>query len=144
MQTTTPTTTPAPTAPPLTSTSSEPIVEQNAHEEITTQSIPERAVQETSAPSQTNTEAAAPGDAAGAASPDAVPKIEALESNAVSTDASAASETDYGDFIERAVRIREQATYEQAPLPFLVIAVGLALIGISFHFVRRARTRRPA
>ena len=144
MQTTTPTTTPAPTAPPLTSTSSDPIVEQNAHEEITTQSIPERAVQETSAPSQTNTEAAAPGDAAGAASPDAVPRIEALESNAVSTDASAASETDYGDFIERAVRIREQATYEQAPLPFLVIAVGLALIGISFHFVRRARTRRPA
>ena len=77
--------------------------------------------------------------------PDAVPRIvEALESNAVSTDASAASETDYGGFIERAVRIREQATYEQAPLLFLVIAVGLALIGISLHFVRRARTRRPA
>ena len=55
MQTTAPTTTPAPTAPRITSTSSEPIVEQNAHEEITTQSIPERAVQETSAPSQTNT-----------------------------------------------------------------------------------------
>jgi hypothetical protein len=137
---TAPTTTPAPTAPPLTSTSSEPIVEQNAHEEITTQSIPERPVQETSAPSQTNAEAAAPGEA-GMASPDAVPRIEAVESNAVSTDASAASEHDH---IERSVRISEQATYEQAPLPFFWIAVGLALIGISFHFVRRARTRRPA
>ena len=78
------------------------------------------------------------------ASPDAVPSIEALESNAVSTDASAASEPDYSDFIDRDVRIREQATYEQAPLPFFWIAVGLAVIGISFHFVRRARTRRPA
>ena len=97
MQTNTPTTTPAPTAPPLTSTSSESTVEQNAHEEITTQSIPERRVQETSAPSQTNTEAAAPGDAADVASPDAVPRIEALESNAVSTDASAASEPHYSD-----------------------------------------------
>jgi hypothetical protein len=71
------------------------------------------------------------------ASPDVVPRIEALESNAVSTDASAASETDYSEFIERAVRIREQATYEQAPIPFLVIAFGLTVIGISFHFVRR-------
>jgi len=144
MQTNTPTTTPAPTAPPLTSTSSESTVEQNAHEEITTQSIPERAVQETSAPSQTNTEAAAPGDAADVASPDAVPRIKAMESNAVSTDASAASEPHYSDFIDRAVRIREQPTYEQAPLPFFVIALGLAVIGISFHFARRARTRPPA
>jgi hypothetical protein len=71
------------------------------------------------------------------APPDAAPSIEASESNAVSTNASAASEPDYSDFIERAVRIREQATYEQAPLPFLIIAVGLALIGISFHFARR-------
>ena len=78
------------------------------------------------------------------ASPDAVPRIKAMESNAVSTDASAASEPHYSDFIDRAVRIREQATYEQAPLPFFVIALGLAVIGISFHFVRRARTRRPA
>ena len=78
------------------------------------------------------------------ASPDAVPRIEAVESNAVSTDASAASEPAYSDFIDKAVRIREQATYEQAPLPFFWIAVGLALIGISFHFVRRERTRRPA
>ena len=44
MQTTTPTATRAPTAPPPTGTSSEPIVEQNTHEEITTQSIPERPV----------------------------------------------------------------------------------------------------
>jgi hypothetical protein len=73
------------------------------------------------------------------APPDAAPRIEALESNAVSPDISAASEPDYIDFIERAVRIREQATYEQAPIPFLVIAVGLAVIGISFHFVRRVR-----
>jgi hypothetical protein len=144
MQNTAPTTTPAPTAPPLTSTSSEPIVEQNAHEEITTQSIPERPVQETSAPSQTSTEMAAPREAAGVASPDAAPKIEALESNAVSTDASAASEPAYSDFLDKADRIREQGTYEQAPLPFFWIAVGLALIGISFHFVRRARTRRRA
>jgi hypothetical protein len=78
------------------------------------------------------------------ASPDVVPRIEALESNAVSTDASAASEPVYSEFLDREVRIREQATYEQAPLPFFWIAVGLALIGISFHFVRRARTRRPA
>ena len=125
MQTTAPTTTPAPTAPRITSTPSEPIVEQNAHEEITTQSIPERPVQEASAPSQTNTEAAAPGEAAGVASPDAIPRIETLE-------------------LDRAVRIQERATYEQAPLPFFWIAVCLALIGISFHFVRRARTRRPA
>jgi hypothetical protein len=83
MQTTSPTKIPAPTAPPLTSTSSEPIVEQNAHEEITTQSIPERPVQETSAPSQPNTEAAAPGEAAGVASPDAVPRIEALDPTSV-------------------------------------------------------------
>jgi hypothetical protein len=137
MQTTAPTTTPAPTVRPLTSTSSKPIVEQNAHEEITTQSIPERPAQETSAPSQTNTEAAARGEAASVASPDAVRRIEALESDAVSNDASAASEPDYS----RYVRISEQATYEQAPLPFFWIAVGLALIGISFHFVRRARTR---
>src|SRR5262249_1515147 len=111
MQTTTPTATRAPTAPPPTGTSSEPIVEQNTHEEITTQSIPERPVQETSAPAQTSTDAAKPGDAAGVASPDAVPRIKAMESNAVSTDASAASEPHYSDFIDRAVRIREQATY---------------------------------
>jgi hypothetical protein len=144
MQTTAPTTTPAPTAPPLTSTSSEPIVEQNAHEEITTQSIPERPVQETTGPSQTNTEATVSGEAASVASPDAVPRTEAVESNAASTDAAAASEAGYSDFIDREVRIREQAAYEQAPLPFFWIAVGLAVIGISFHFVRRARTRRPA
>jgi hypothetical protein len=147
MQTTASTTTPEPTAPPLTSTSSEPIVEQNAHEEITTQSIPERPVQETSAPSQTNTEVAAPGEATGVASPNAVSRIEALESNAVSTDAAAASEPDYSaliDRIDRAVRINEQVAYEQAPLPFFWIAVALALIGISFHFVRGARTRRSA
>jgi hypothetical protein len=140
MQTTKPTTIPAPTEPPLTNTPSEPIVEQSAHEEITTQSIPERPVQETSAPLQTNTEGAAPGKAAGVASPDAVPRIEPVESNAVSTDASAVSEAQ----LQRFNRISEQAAYEQAPLPFFWIAVGLALIGISFHFVRRARTRRPA
>jgi hypothetical protein len=143
MQTTTPTTTPAPIASPLTNTSSKPIVEQNAHEEITTQSIPERRVQETSAPSQTNTEATVSGEAAGVASPDAVLRIEAVESNAASTDASAASEPNYNDFLDREVRIREQADYEQAPLPFFWIAVCLAVIGISFHLVRRERTRRP-
>jgi hypothetical protein len=141
MQTTAPVTTPV---PPLTSTSSEPIVEQNAYEEITTQSTPERSVQETNAPSQTNTEAAAPGEAAGVTSPDAVPRIETLQSNAVSTDASAALEAQLQRLIDREVRIHEQATYEQAPLPFFWIAVALALIGISFHFVRRARTRRLA
>jgi hypothetical protein len=144
MQTIAPATTPAPTAPPLTNTSSEPIVEQNAPEEITTQSILERPAEETSGPSQTNTEATVSGEAAGVASPNAVPRIEALESNAVSTDASAASEPDYSNFIDREVRISEQAAYEQAPLPFFWIAVGLALTGISFHFVRRTRTRRPA
>jgi hypothetical protein len=134
VQTIAPVTTPVPTAPPLTSTSSEPIVEQNAHEEITTQSIiPERPAHETMAPSQTNTEPAALDDAASVPSPDGVRRI---ESNAVSTDASAASVADYSRYF----RINEQATYEQAPLPFLWIAVGLALIGISFHFVRRART----
>jgi hypothetical protein len=143
VQTTTPTKTPAPTAPSLTSTSTEPTIEQNAHEEITTQSIPERPVQETSGPSQTNTEATVSGEAAGVASPDAVPRIEAVESNAVSTDASVASEPVYSDFTDRAVRIREQAAYEQAPLPFFWIAVGLAVIGIAFHLVRRERTRRP-
>ena len=51
------------------------------------------------------------------ASPDAVPRIEALESNAVSTDASAASEPDYS-YLDKDIRVREQATYEQAPLPF--------------------------
>ena len=141
MQTTAPVTTPA---PPLTNTPSESIVKQNAHEEITTQPIPERSVQETSAPTQANTEAIVSGEAAGVASPDAVPRIEALESNAVSTDASAALEAQLQRLIDREVRIREQAAYEQAPLPFFWIAVGLALIGISFHFVRRARTRRLA
>jgi hypothetical protein len=144
IQTTAPVTIPESTGPPLTSTSSKPIVEQNAHEEITTQSIAERPVQETNSPSQTNTKATVSGGEAGPASPDAVPRIEALESNAVSTDASVASAPNYSDFLDREVRIREQATYEQAPLPFFWIAVCLALIGISFHFVRRARTRRPA
>jgi hypothetical protein len=50
------------------------------------------------------------------ASPNVVPRIEALESNAVSTDASAASEPVYSEFLDREVRIREQATYEQAQL----------------------------
>ena len=59
------------------------------------------------------------------------------------TDASVASEPDYSDFIDREVRIREQAAYEQAPLPFFWIAVGLAVIGIAFHLMRRERTRRP-
>ena len=126
MQTTAPVTTPA---PPLTNTPSESIVKQNAHEEITTQPIPERSVQETSAPTQANTEAIVSGEAAGVASPDAVPRIEAPESNAVSTDALAASEPAYSDFIDKAVRIREQATNGQAPLPFFWIAVGLAVIG---------------
>ena len=112
-------------------------IHQSAHEESATNSLLERPVGETSTSSQTNAQAPAPVDTAGVAPPDAAPSIEASESNAVSTNASAASEPDYSDFIERAVRIREQATYEQAPLPFLIIAVGLALIGISFHFARR-------
>jgi hypothetical protein len=62
------------------------------------------------------------------ASPDAVPRIEAPESNAVSTDASAASEPAYSDFTDKAVR-NEQATNDQAPLPFFWIAVGLAVMG---------------
>jgi hypothetical protein len=73
------------------------------------------------------------------ASPDAVPRIEPAESNAVSTDASAVSEAQ----LQRFIRISERATYEQAPLPFFWIAVCLAVIGISFHLVRRERTRAP-
>jgi hypothetical protein len=111
-------------------------IQQGADEGSATYSLPERAVQETSASLQTNAQAAAPVDAAGVASLDAVPRIKALESNAVSTDASADSVPDY---IERVARSREQATNERAPIPFFAIAVGLAVIGISFHFVRRLR-----
>jgi hypothetical protein len=143
MQTTTPTKIPAPTAAPLTNTPSEPIVEQNAYEEITTQSIPERPVQETSGPSQTNIEATVSGEAANVASPDALSRIEAVESNAVSTDASAPPEPNYSAIVDREIRIREQAAYEQAPLPFFWIAVALAVLGIAFHLVRRERTRAP-
>jgi hypothetical protein len=113
-------------------------IHQSAHEESATNSVLERPVGETSASSKTNAEAGAPVDAADVASPDAVPRIKALESNAVSTDASAASVPDY---IERVGRSREQANNEQAPISFFVIAVGLVVIGISFHFVRRARIR---
>ena len=127
----------APTVPPT--QNNEQVIQQSAREESATNSLLERPVQETSASSQTNAQAPAPVDAADVATPDAVPRIEALESNAVSTDASAASEPDYIDLIERAERIREQASYEQAPIRFFVIAVGLAVIGISFHFVRRRR-----
>ena len=65
---------------------------------------------------------------------DAVLRIKA---HAVSTDAAAASVPD--DYVERVVRSRKQASNEQAPITFFVIAVGLAVIGISFHFVRRLR-----
>ena len=111
-------------------------IQQSAHKESATNSLLELPAQETSASSQTNAQAPAPVDTADVASPDVVPRIEALESDAVSTDASAAS---YLDYQERANRINEQATYEQAPLPFFWIAVCLAVIGISFHFVRRLR-----
>jgi hypothetical protein len=127
----------APTVPPTQNNEqviSAPI-QQSAHEESATNSLLERPVQETSASSQTNAQAPAPVDAADVATPDAVPRIKALESNAVSTDASAASE----DYTERAVRIRDQASNEQTPIRFFVIAVGLAVIGVSFHFVRRLR-----
>ena len=113
-------------------------IQQSAHEESATNSVLERPVGKISASSKTNSEAAAPVDAGDVASPDAVPRIKALESNAVSTDAPAASVPDY---IERVVRSREQANNEQAPISFFVIAVGLVVIGISFHFVRRARIR---
>ena len=123
---------PEPNAAPAISTSSEPIVEQNVHDEIITQSIPERPVQETSAPPQTNSQ--------GVISPDVVPRIKALESGAVPTDASTP------DYIEAVVRNREQINDNQIPMIlFFVISVGLAAVGISSHFfVRRARTRRPA
>ena len=113
-------------------------IHQSAHEESAANSVLERPVGETSAPSKTNAEAAAPVDAADVASPDPVPRIKALESTAVSTDASAASVPDY---IERVVRSREQANNEHGPISFFVIAVGLTVIGISFHFVRRTRIR---
>ena len=119
-QTNTPNTAPELNAPPVVSPSSQPIVEQNGHEEITTQSIPERPVQGTSAPSQTNAEAAAPVDAAGVASPDVVPRIKALESGEVPTDASTP------DYIETVARSREQAKRYQIPMILLlVIPVGL-------------------
>jgi len=58
------------------------------------------------------------GEAAGVASPDAAPRIEAVEFNAVSTDASAAPEPNYSAFVDREIRIREQAAYEQGAATF--------------------------
>jgi hypothetical protein len=127
-------------APPVVSPSTQPTVEQAAQEEITTQSIPEPPVQETSAPSQTDAQTAASADRAAVASPDVVPRIKALESSAVPTDASTP------DYIETVVRSREQANANQIPrILFLVIPVGLVVIVISsFFLVRRVRTRRSA
>jgi hypothetical protein len=96
-------------------------------------SLPDRPVKQTSASSQTNAQAAA----VDAADMDVVPRIKA---QAVSTDDAAASVPD--EYIERVVRSRKQASNEQAPISFLVIAVGLAVTGISFHFVRRLRLAR--
>jgi hypothetical protein len=68
---------------------------------------------------------------------DAVPRIKA---HAVSADDAAASVPD--DYIERVVRSRKQASNEQAPITFFVIGISLAVIGISFHFLRRLRLAR--
>jgi hypothetical protein len=122
-----------PTAPPTQNDA--PVIsatiQQSADVGKAADSLPDRPAQQTSASSQTNAQAAA-FDAA-----DAVPRIKA---HAVSTDDAAASEPD--DYIERVVRSRKQASNEQAPISFLVIAVGLAVTGISFHFVRRLRLAR--
>ena len=67
--------------------------------------------------------------------PDAAPRIMA---HAASTDAAASVPDDY---VERVARSRQQAANEQPPIFFFVIAVVLAVIGISIHFMRRLRFR---
>jgi hypothetical protein len=121
-----------PTAPPTQNDAPvvSPTNQQNAHEGPA--AVTERPVQETSASSQTNALAAASG-AADVAPPDAAPRIIAH----TSTDDAVASVPD--DYIERVVRSRKQAANEQAPIPFFVIAIILAAIGISIHFVGRRR-----
>lgn len=124
-----------PTAPPTQNDApaTSATIQQSADEGKVADSLPERPAQETSASSQTNAQAAA----VDAADMDAVPRIKA---HAVSADDPAASVPD--DYIERVVRSRKQASNEQAPITFFVIGIGLAVIGISFHFVRRLRLAR--
>jgi hypothetical protein len=127
----------APIAPPTQNDASaiSATIQQSAHEGKAAEAFPGRPGQETSASSQADAQTAGANDA-GVASPDAVPRIVA---HAVSTDASDASVPD--DYIERVVRSRKQAANEQPPIFFFVIAVGLAVIGIAIHFVRRLRFR---
>jgi hypothetical protein len=115
-----------PTAPPTQNDAPgiSATIQQSADEGKAADSLPERPVQQTSASSQTNAQAAA----VDAADMDAVPRIKA---HAVSTD-------ERRRFGARRLH-REGSTNEQAPITFFVIAVGLAVIGISFHFVRRLR-----
>ena len=132
LQTNTPTSAPTPNETPVITTSSEPIVQQNAHAEITIQSFPETV--QSAASSQPDSQAGELLPADSAALTYAVPRIKALESSAVATDASTP------DYIERVVRSREQANGHQIPIIlFLVIPVGLAVVGISSHFSRVAR-----
>jgi hypothetical protein len=123
-----------PTAPPTQNDApvTSVTIQQSADEGKAADSLPDRTDQGTSASSQTNAQAAA----VDAADMDVVPRIKA---HAVSADAAASVPDDY---IERVVRSRKQASNEQAPITFFVIGIGLAVIGISFHFLRRLRLAR--
>jgi hypothetical protein len=95
----------------------------------TTSSIPEVSAPQASTFSEISAQTAAPAPNAEAlAWPDTVPRIKAQGSVEVSTDASAASASDY---IERIARSREQTKNAgMRMIIFLIIALGLAVVGI--------------
>ena len=95
----------------------------------TTSSIPEVPAPQASTFSETSAQTAAPAPNAEAlAWPDTVPRIKAHGSVEVSTDASAASASDY---VERIARSREQTKNAgMRMIIFLIIALGLAVVGI--------------
>jgi hypothetical protein len=100
----------------------------------TTSSIPEGSAPQASTFSETSAQTAAPAPNAEAlAWPDTVPRIKAHGSVEVSTDASAASASDY---VERIARSREQTkNAEMRMIILFIIALGLVVVGILFRVV---------
>jgi hypothetical protein len=100
----------------------------------TTSSIPEGSAPQASTFSETSAQTAAPAPNAEAlAWPDTVPRIKAHGSVEVSTDASAASASDY---VERIARSREQTkNAEMRMIILFIIALGLVAVGILFRVV---------
>ena len=100
-----------------------------ATEDDATSSIPEKSAPQASTFSEISAQTAAPTPNAEPLTwPDPVPRIKAQESVEVSTDASAASASDY---VERIARSREQTkNAEMRMIIFFIIALGLVVVGI--------------